>query len=119
LLVDDNADLARSMAELLEHFGHQVQIAHDGEQALTKAVAFAPDVVFLDIGMPGMSGYEVAKRLRQEPGFANTLLVAVTGFGMDGEEEQARRSGFDRQLVKPVRSVDLQEVLAEESTRTH
>jgi two-component system CheB/CheR fusion protein len=111
LLVDDNEDLCRSMGELLEHLGYEVRLTSDGPKALAEAERFSPDAILMDIGLPGMDGYEVARRLRRDPRFANTLLIAITGFGLDDEEQQAQRAGFDRQLVKPVRAVDLQEAL--------
>jgi two-component system CheB/CheR fusion protein len=112
LAVDDNVDAARSLAMLLRSWGHEVRVAHDGPEALKMASAFRPEVVLLDIGLPGMDGYEVAGRLRREVGLARALLVAVTGYG---QEEYRRRSfaeGFDRYLVKPVDPHTLRELLA-------
>ena len=114
LLVDDQEDVAQSMGELLTHHGYEVRIACDGEEALQMAEEFLPDAVLLDINLPGMNGYEVARRLRREPRFEHALLVAITGYGVDGDEESARAAGFDRQLVKPVGSADVQQVLVEE-----
>ena len=79
LVVDDNVDAARSMAMILRLSGHDVRCVHDGVAALEAAMGYQPDLVILDIGLPGMSGYEVARRLREEPGFRHTRLVAVTG----------------------------------------
>jgi signal transduction histidine kinase len=103
LVVDDNVDGARSLAMLLGVLGHEVRIGHDGPQALEAAACFRPEVVLLDIGLPrGMDGYEVARRLRAQPGLEQTLLVALTGYG--GEEDRARagQAGFSAHFVKPV-----------------
>ncbi|MDC0747487.1 hybrid sensor histidine kinase/response regulator [Polyangium mundeleinium] len=107
LVVDDNVDGAESLAELLQLSGHTTEVAHTGPSALVAARAFEPDVVFLDIGLPGMTGYEVAQRLRTEEGFGRLVLVALTGWGTDEDRRQAREAGFDYHLTKPV---DLQEV---------
>ena len=79
LIVDDNQDAAISLATLLKLQGHEVQVAHSGTAALEITKGYTPDVVFLDIGMPGMDGYEVARRLRQQPGLENVVLAALTG----------------------------------------
>ena len=80
LLVDDDADTADSLAKLLRHLGQNVLVAHDGSTALEAPPGFQPEIILLDIGLPGLDGYEVAKRLRQLPGMDNTLLVALTGY---------------------------------------
>jgi len=98
LVVDDNVDAAVSLGELLRLSGHEVETAHDGPAAVYRTREIQPDVVFLDIGLPGMDGYEVAATLRSE-GFAETLLVAVSGYA---EEERSKKCGFDHHLVKPV-----------------
>ncbi len=102
LVVDDNVDAAESLATLLRLEGQDVRVAHDGPAALEAAPAYRPDVVFLDIGMPGMDGYEVARRLRREPGLEGVLLVALTGWGQDEDRRRSREAGFDEHLVKPV-----------------
>jgi PAS domain S-box-containing protein len=103
LVVDDNVDAANSLAKLLIRiYGQDVRIAHDGLSALDVAVAFRPEVVLLDIGMPGMDGYEVARRLRSRPEFAATRLVALTGWGQQQDRMRSQEAGFDRHLVKPV-----------------
>ncbi|MDC3954011.1 GAF domain-containing protein [Polyangium jinanense] len=107
LVVDDNVDGAESLAELLQLTGHTTEVAHTGPSALVAARAFEPDVVFLDIGLPGMTGYEVAQRLRAEEGLGRVVLVALTGWGTEEDRRQAREAGFDYHLTKPV---DLQEV---------
>ncbi|MDI1446862.1 GAF domain-containing protein [Polyangium sp. 6x1] len=107
LVVDDNVDGAESLAELLQLSGHTTEVAHTGPSALVAARAFEPDVVFLDIGLPGMTGYEVAQRLRAEDGAGRLVLVALTGWGTEEDRRQAREAGFDYHLTKPV---DLREV---------
>jgi signal transduction histidine kinase len=102
LIADDNVDFAASMCHLLETRGHQVRVAHDGAEALEAALHFEPEVAFLDIGMPKIHGYEVARRLRAQPQTASCLLVAVTGWGQEDDRRRAREAGFDRHLVKPV-----------------
>jgi two-component system CheB/CheR fusion protein len=112
LVVDDNVDAADSIALLLRLGGHEVRVAHDGPTALLIARAFRPQVVFLDIGMPGMDGYEVARRLRREPGPQPALLVALTGWGHDEDRRRSQEAGFDHHLVKPVDPAALVQLLA-------
>jgi CheY-like chemotaxis protein len=100
-VVDDNRDAAESMGLLLGLQGHQVRTAHDGAGALTVAEAFRPEVVLLDIGLPGMDGYEVARRLRAQENGARALLIAVTGYGQDEDRRRADEAGFDHHLLKP------------------
>jgi PAS domain S-box-containing protein len=113
LVVDDNVDAADSLAQLLRLEGHQVQVAHDGSEALAQAHAFNPRLVILDIGMPEMDGYEVARRLRQMPSLDELRLVALTGWGNEEDRRRAREAGFDRHLVKPVEPSALRAVLGE------
>jgi PAS domain S-box-containing protein len=101
LVVDDNVDAAESLAELLDLAGHATRIAHDGEQALRTAHEFRPEVVFLDIGMPGKDGYEVAKALRGRPETQQAVLVALTGWGAQDDRARSRSAGFDHHLTKP------------------
>lgn len=102
LIVDDNADAAEMMGEALELVGHTVQVAHDGARGLELAAEFDPDCVMLDIGLPTIDGYEVARRLRTRDGDRHRTLVAVTGYGQDRDVQRALDAGFDRHLVKPV-----------------
>jgi signal transduction histidine kinase/DNA-binding response OmpR family regulator len=102
LVVDDNADAARILARLLELQGHRVEVAHDGPAALSLAQARPPDVILLDIGLPGMDGYEVARRLRQSLGPDRTMLVAVTGYGQEEDRRRSDEAGMDYHLTKPV-----------------
>jgi signal transduction histidine kinase/DNA-binding response OmpR family regulator len=101
LVVDDNEDAARSLTMLLEIKGHQVHTCHDGPSALKAAEAFGPEVVLLDIGLPGMDGFEVARRLREQPVAAQPLLVALSGYGQAEDQRRSREAGFDHHLVKP------------------
>jgi PAS domain S-box-containing protein len=112
LVVDDNQDAADSLAMLLELIGQDVRAAYDGPTSLVQAEAFRPAMVFLDIGMPGMDGYEVARRMRSHHALGQVVLVALTGWGQDGDRRRSREAGFDRHLVKPVDPATLQEVLA-------
>jgi len=106
LVVDDNQKLASLMRDLLVHFGHNVVIAHEGKSAFVKAQEFNPDIIFCDIGLPGMSGYEVASAIREaEKDSKKTLLVAVSGYGQQDDIEKALKAGFDHHLVKPA-SID-------------
>lgn len=109
LLVDDNVDFVTTMATLLSTMGHDVRMAHEGKVALEIAGQFAPEFAFLDIGMPGMNGYDLARQLRQLPETKNCILIAVTGWGQDKDRELSRAAGFNHHLVKPV---ELAQVLA-------
>ena len=101
LVVDDSITTAESMAALLQLKGHDARVAGDGPNALEIAAGFHPEVVLLDIGMPGMNGYQVAKQLRQLPGLEQTLLVALTGYGQEEDHRCSREAGFHHHLVKP------------------
>lgn len=102
LVVDDNRDSAETLSMLLELMGNEISVAYDGEQALTIANEIKPDVVLLDIGLPKMNGYEVARQIRNEPWGSNPILVAITGWGQTEDKDLSRESGFDHHLVKPV-----------------
>jgi CheY-like chemotaxis protein len=101
MVVDDNLDSAETMAELVRIWGYEVRTAHDGPAALDTARAFRPHVVLLDVGLPGMDGYELARRLRAE-GLSGDLLVSVTGYGQEEDRRRAEEAGFDHHLTKPV-----------------
>jgi CheY-like chemotaxis protein/two-component sensor histidine kinase len=101
LVVDDNQDAATSLAMLLRLRGHDVLVAHDGPSALAIAASYRPDAVFLDIGMPSMDGYEVARRLRQQPGMEAVVIAALTGWGQQEDRRRTTEAGFDHHLVKP------------------
>ena len=111
LLADDNADFANSLAAVLTSRGHDVRIARDGAEALATAARFSPDFAFLDIGMPKVHGYEVARRLRELPATAECVLVAVTGWGHEDDRKRAREAGFDRHLVKPIDPENIDAIL--------
>jgi PAS domain S-box-containing protein len=111
LIVDDNVDAAESLGMVLQAAGHEVWMAHDGETALTAALAHPPQMVLLDIGLPQLDGYEVARRLRQQAGLSNVVIVAVTGYGQGSDRELSRRAGFDHHLLKPVDTTSLQTIL--------
>jgi two-component system, chemotaxis family, CheB/CheR fusion protein len=102
LIADDNRDALDSLANLLQLAGHEVHKALDGEQALQSAAQLRPEILLLDIGMPGMDGYEVARRLRSQPWGSKLLLVALTGWGQDNDRRRSREAGFDSHWVKPL-----------------
>jgi two-component system CheB/CheR fusion protein len=102
LVVDDNVDAADTMAMLLRLAGHEVEIEHEGEGALKRIAARMPDIVLLDIGLPGMSGYEVAQHLRARPEGQGLRIYALTGYGQDEDRRRSQAAGFDGHLVKPV-----------------
>ena len=118
LIVDDNRDAADALASLFELEGDEVHVAHDGESALEAADALRPDVVMLDIGLPGLNGYEVASRLRAEPWGRTMLLVALTGWGNPEDRSRSHEAGFDHHLVKPVEIATLTELLARHAAST-
>ena len=114
LLVDDNVDAADALQFVIERDGHRVKLAHDGPGALTAAAAEPPELVLLDIGLPGMDGYTVATRLR-EAGLTQAVLVAITGYGQEEDLRRSRAAGFDHHLVKPVGTARLRELIADVS----
>ncbi len=105
-------DTAESLALLLRLRGHDVETAHDGLAALKKAGSFHPEVVLLDIGLPGLDGYQVAGRLRRRRRTAKALLVALTGYGQEEDQRLSREAGFDHHLTKPVDPLIIYELLA-------
>jgi PAS domain S-box-containing protein len=111
LLIDDNADVSESLALLLEMEGHEVDTANRGLKGIEKAQAFRPQIVLLDIGLPDISGYEVAKRLRELPETRQTFLVAISGYGQSEDLERSKSAGFDRHLLKPVDPSHLSDLL--------
>ncbi|HEY1064780.1 MAG TPA: ATP-binding protein, partial [Pirellulales bacterium] len=111
LVVDDNVDAAATLALLLRGVGHEVRTAKDGLEALTTAAEFEPEVGLLDIGLPGMDGYELARRLRERQNGRAVTLVALTGYGQDRDVERSRDAGFDHHLIKPVDFTRLAEFL--------
>jgi PAS domain S-box-containing protein len=111
LVVDDNRDAADTLGLLLEADGAEVRVVYDGRAALGMAESFMPSSVLLDIGMPGMDGYEVARRLRQEPRHAGLRIIALTGWGQDADRRQTRNRGFSHHLTKPVSLEELHDIL--------
>jgi CheY-like chemotaxis protein len=101
LVVDDNVDAALSTLGMLELQGHDVRVAHDGETALSVAREFRPDAIVLDIGLPGIDGYEVARRLRADAAFDETTIIAVTGYGQPEDRARTAAAGCDHHMVKP------------------
>jgi CheY-like chemotaxis protein len=101
LVVEDNLIVAKSLAFLLETEGHEVQTVRDGETALKTARSFGPHAVVLDIGLPGIDGHEVAKRMRAEPTTRTALLIALTGYGRQEDQNGPEAAGFDHYLIKP------------------
>ena len=117
LLADDNVDFATSLGQLLAARGHDVRVVHDGAAALATAAQFAPEIAFIDIGMPKVHGFEVARRMRAQPATAGCMLVAVTGWGQENDRRRAREAGFDRHLVKPVDPQQIESILEERFAR--
>ncbi len=111
LVVDDNRDSANMLAALLEVMGHEARTAHDGPHALSIAAEYRPDAIFLDIGLPGMNGYDVARKLRSSPELARVTLIALTGYGQDEDRRQVREAGFDYHLVKPTGADELAKII--------
>ncbi len=111
LVADDNRDAADSLGMILGHFGAQVHIARDGSEALASIASFDPDIAFLDIGMPGMDGYQVARAIRDRVPQLRVTLVALTGWGQESDRREAREAGFDHHLVKPVDIATLRALL--------
>jgi CheY-like chemotaxis protein len=112
LVVDDLRDSAVSMAMILRMMGHETRTAYDGLEAMQTATVFQPDIVFLDIGLPKMNGYEVARRIREQPWGGNVALVALTGWGQEEDRRRSSVAGFDHHLTKPVKAVALERLLA-------
>jgi CheY-like chemotaxis protein len=112
LVVDDNVDSADSLTLLLRHTGHTVEVAYDGSRALELAESFEPEVAFLDIGLPGMNGYDLAQQLRSKRALKKTLLIALSGYGREDDVRRAREAGFDHHLTKPADFEDVQDLLA-------
>ena len=119
MVADDNRDSADSLAMLLELAGHEVRVARGGRVALSLAQTFRPDVAIIDIGMPDLNGYEVARQLRREPWAARISLVALTGWGRDDDRRQASDAGFDRHITKPVDPETIDRILTARTLSRH
>ena len=113
LVVDDNLDSARTLARLLSLMGHEARTAHDGGEAVEVAEASRPELILLDIGLPVLNGYDVARAIRGRPWGAAVRIVALTGWGQDGDRRRSRDAGIDDHLVKPVDPAMLERILAE------
>lgn len=111
LVVDDNLEAAETLADLLQLWGHEVCVVNDAHQVVERALAFRPRLVILDIGLPGLSGHEIARTLRATPELAGALLVALTGHGRDEDRDLTRAAGFDRHWVKPIGPSELKTLL--------
>jgi CheY-like chemotaxis protein len=112
LVVEDNRDAADSLRLLLALYGHEVAVAHSGHDGVRAAERCRPDVVLCDIGLPGLDGYAVARRLRGNPATVQARLIAVTAYGQDEDRRRSHEAGFERHLVKPVDPDDLRRALA-------
>jgi len=112
LVADDNIDAAQTLSVLIELGGHEVCVAHDGQEAVELADRFQPELVFLDIGMPRMDGYQAARAIRARPDLARVPLVAVTGWGADDDRRRSREAGFDEHLLKPAMPEQVGAILA-------
>ena len=112
LIVDDNRDSARTMARILELDGHDVFCVYNGLAVSEQVATFHPDVLLVDIGLPGLDGYQVARKIRQDFAKETLMLIAVTGYGGEDNHARAKGAGFDHYLVKPVNLKALQEILA-------
>ena len=112
LVVEDSPDAATSLRLLLELSGHQVRVAYTGPEGLAEAEAWRPEAVVCDIGLPGMDGYEVARRLRRTAGLEGVLLVALTGYGREEDRQRAFAAGFDHHLTKPADPDEVRRLLA-------
>jgi CheY-like chemotaxis protein len=116
LVVDDNRDTATSLAKLLRLLGHDVRVAYDGPSAIAVARSHRPEIVLLDIGLPGMNGYEVARQLRLEECCKEALIIAASGYGQEDDQRRSREAGFDHHLVKPVDFEALMTLLAPQAS---
>lgn len=112
LIVDDNVESAKTLGWMIEALGYEPQIAYDGTTALETAKSFLPHIVLLDIGMPGMNGYELCQVLKQSPGLRNTVFVAQTGWDKKNNQDISKEAGFDHYLVKPIDMKELEKLLA-------
>jgi DNA-binding response OmpR family regulator len=117
LVVDDNVDAARTLGMLLKESEHDVRMAYDGQTALKAALDFRPNVALLDLGLPGLDGFEVAKRLRHEGVLNGIVLIAMTGYGHESDRQRSLDAGFDHHLVKPAAFGKLRQILATVSAK--
>jgi CheY-like chemotaxis protein len=118
LIVDDNVDAAETLAMMLELLGQQTRQAHEGTGALKAAVEYQPEVIFMDIGLPGLSGHEVVARMRKELGMTSAYIIALSGYGTEEDRRKSFYAGFDSHLVKPLDPTKLPAILASAERRT-
>jgi CheY-like chemotaxis protein len=119
LVVDDNRDAADSIVALLEANGHEARVAYSGAAALEVLATYVPDLALIDLGMPTMDGYELARRVRRTPRLAYMRLVALTGWGQPEARERSRAAGFDKHVVKPLKASDLDELIVLSAHGSH
>jgi CheY-like chemotaxis protein len=117
LIVDDNLDAAETLAMMLEMLGQQTRQAHEGNGALRVAQEYNPDVIFMDIGLPGLSGHEVVTRMRRELGMTDAYIIALSGYGTEEDRRKSFHAGFDTHLVKPLDPSALPGILASAERR--
>jgi CheY-like chemotaxis protein len=118
LIVEDNVDAAEMLGYAVSALGHTTRVAHDGAAALSAADDFAPDVIFLDIGLPVMNGYDVARTLRSRPAMDHVRIVAVTGWGQEEDRRKAREAGCNSHFTKPLSPAMLEQLLTEVARST-
>lgn len=111
LVADDNVDAASCLAVLLEAMGNETRIAHDGIEAVRLAEAFQPDIILLDIGMPGLNGFDACSRIRAQPSSQGVFIVALTGWTQEETKQRSQQAGFDCYVIKPVESAMLEKIL--------
>lgn len=116
MIVDDNVDMANLMGALVQHCGHESRVVNDAVRSLVVASEFKPSIALLDIGLPGMNGFELARQLRLVPGLEAIKLVALTGYSDEDHRRRATEAGFDVHLVKPIALAQLQSVLNDDRT---
>ena len=112
LVVDDNRDAAVLLGELIRLWGNDVRVVHDGRTAIECAQEFSPEVILLDIGLPDMNGYEVARALRDDPLMQDVLIIAISGWGQAEDKARGKLAGFDHHIVKPANSEELQKLFS-------
>jgi DNA-binding response OmpR family regulator len=112
LLVDDSVDAATLLSMVLEADGYDVRVAHEAKHALEVAALFQPEIVLLDLGLPGMDGFQLAREMRKLAATADALLIAITGYGQAADRLRSQEAGFDHHLVKPVAAEEIQRVIA-------
>ena len=118
LVVDDNVDSAEMLRQFLIMSEHEVRMAHNGPDAVTQAEDFKPHVVLLDIGLPGLTGHEVAQRIRMSAGGEGVMLIALTGWGQPADRQRSAEAGFDLHLVKPIDLFEISDLIASAPKRS-